>query len=65
MNHLKMEKKILKNCATCTYFIKGKLCKKLSVRINERDLEVEMKCKYYAYDNKKDKKALGEGKKTI
>ena len=57
--------KILKNCATCNHFIKGKLCKKLSVRINERDLEVEIKCKYYAYDPKKSKKALGEREEAI
>lgn len=61
---LRMEK-ILKNCATCNHFIKGKLCKKLSVRINERDLEVEIKCKYYAYDPKKNKATLGEGEKAV
>ncbi|MBR5183667.1 MAG: hypothetical protein IKW15_04275 [Bacteroidales bacterium] len=53
------------NCGTCAHFIKGKLCKKLSVRINERDLEVEIKCKYYAHDYQKSKKALGERKETI
>lgn len=53
------------NCGTCAHFIKGKLCKKLSVRINERDLEVEIKCRYYAYDQKKGKKALGEGEEAI
>ena len=52
-------KTILRNCATCNHFIKGKLCKKMSVRINERDLEVEIKCRYYAYDPKKSKQALG------
>lgn len=64
MKHLRMEK-IIKNCATCGNFIKGKLCKKLSVRINERDLEVEIKCKYYAYDSKKNKATLGEGEKAV
>lgn len=41
------------NCATCNWLIKGRLCKKLSTLINERDMQGNLKCKYYNADNTK------------
>lgn len=46
------------NCSTCIHFIKGRLCRKLSVRINERDLEGTLKCRYYANTQENGKKAV-------
>lgn len=44
----KIEETVEHNCSNCTWLIKGRLCKKLSVLINERDMQGNLKCRYYA-----------------
>lgn len=39
------------NCANCSNLVKGRLCKKLSTLINERDLKGNLKCKYHSGNN--------------
>ena len=60
-----MEKKNCKNCSTCLNLKKNILCKKLSMRVNERDLQGEIKCKFYACIEEECEKAVGAGKKGI
>ena len=50
------------NCSNCVYLIKGRLCKKLSTLINERDMQGDLKCKYHAFNQEKSKEAMGAGK---
>lgn len=54
-----MGKKINRNCSTCLNNIKGRICKALSMKINDRDLEGEIKCKYYAYNMQEEETTLG------
>lgn len=54
-----MEKKINRNCSTCLNNIKGRICKALSMKINDRDLEGEIKCKYHAYNMQEEETTMG------
>lgn len=40
--------KIERNCSTCLNCVKNSICKKLSMRVNDRDFRGELKCRYYA-----------------
>ena len=42
-----MQEKINVNCGTCALLKNGRLCRKMGILINERDLKGNFKCKYY------------------